>query len=356
MKRWCPRVSFFGCAMTGVLQKTGLYAPSVRRSLQGLFAVYKPPGVHWKLVRDAVETNLLKDLNTLKQPAPLKQVRFLLEGGEGKESSSTELTLKASTLPVLADHPLGMSNVKGPNYTQLKVGAGHRLDVKSSGVFVLGLGHGTKLLTNIYNAHFTKDYTVCGLFGKATDDFSDTGRLVEKTTYDHIIRDKLERILAVIQGTHQKALLAYSGIDLKSQEAYELAVEGLLRPLDKSPPIITGLRCLHFDPPEFTLKVQCLNETQQYLRKVVHEIGLELKSSAVCTHVRRTRDSFFGLDDALLRTHWNLDNILKAIEDSRPRVEMELQKLDLLDRVIDSSGGGEGWGQLKSTIEGADSL
>ncbi|XP_069097543.1 pseudouridylate synthase TRUB2, mitochondrial isoform X2 [Pleurodeles waltl] len=288
--------------MTGVLQNTGRYAPAVLRSLQGLFAVYKPPGVHWKLVRDAVETNLLK--------------------------------------------------VKGPNYTQLKVGAGHRLDVKSSGVFVLGLGYGTKLLTNMYNANFTKDYTVCGLFGKATDDFSDTGRLVEKTTYDHIIRDKLERILAVIQGTHQKALLAYSGVDLKSQEAYELAVEGLLRPLDKSPPIITGIRCLHFAPPEFTLQIQCLNETQQYLRKVVHEIGLELKSSAVCTHVRRTRDNFFGLDDALLRTHWNLDNILKAIEDSRLRVETELKKLDLQDTVTDS---GEGWRQLESTA-GADLL
>lgn len=30
---------------------------------------------------------------------------------------------------------------------------------------------------------FFKVYTVGGLFGKATDDFSDTGKLVEKTTF-----------------------------------------------------------------------------------------------------------------------------------------------------------------------------
>lgn len=30
---------------------------------------------------------------------------------------------------------------------------------------------------------FFKVYTVGGLFGKATDDFSDTGTLVEKTTF-----------------------------------------------------------------------------------------------------------------------------------------------------------------------------
>lgn len=30
------------------------------RKLEGLFCVYKPAGVHWKLVRDTIETNLLK--------------------------------------------------------------------------------------------------------------------------------------------------------------------------------------------------------------------------------------------------------------------------------------------------------
>ncbi|PKU26907.1 trna pseudouridine synthase hypothetical protein [Limosa lapponica baueri] len=50
-------------------------------------------------------------------------------------------------------------------------------------VSVLGIGHGNKLLTDLYNCHLTKAYTVGGLFGKATDDFSDTGKLVEKTTF-----------------------------------------------------------------------------------------------------------------------------------------------------------------------------
>lgn len=30
------------------------------RRMDGLLAVYKPQGVHWKLVRDTIETNLLK--------------------------------------------------------------------------------------------------------------------------------------------------------------------------------------------------------------------------------------------------------------------------------------------------------
>ncbi|RLW00382.1 hypothetical protein DV515_00008861 [Chloebia gouldiae] len=238
--------------------------------LAGLFAVYKPAGVAWGRVRDAVETRLLR---------------------------------------------------------------------------VLGIGHGNKLLTDLYNCHLTKVYTVGGLFGKATDDFSDTGNLIEKTTFDHITREKLERILAVIQGTNQKALLMYSNIDMKTQEAYELAVKGLIRPMGKSPPIITAIRCLQFALPEFQLEIHCLHETQQYLRKMVHEIGLELKSSAVCTQVRRIRDGVFTVDDALPRTQWNLQSIQEAIRNCQLKVETELEKT-LAHGEGEESSSSAGWGQL----------
>uniref|UniRef100_A0A8C5QL36 TruB pseudouridine synthase family member 2 n=1 Tax=Leptobrachium leishanense TaxID=445787 RepID=A0A8C5QL36_9ANUR len=284
------------------------------RGLQGVFAVYKAPGVHWKQVRDTVETNLLKELKALKQPVPRQQIKFLPAGTEGADGV-LQLTRVATVVPVLADHVL----VKGAAYTHLKVGAGHRLDYQSSGVFVLGIGHGNKILTDMYNSHYTREYTVSGLFGKATEDFSDAGKVIEKTTYDHITRDKFERVLAMIQGSNQRAMLVHTRIDLKSQEAYELAVEGRLRPMDKSPPIILGLRCLEYSPPHFTLEIQCMHETQQYLRKIIHEIGLELRSSAVCTKVRRTRDGPFTADCALLRTHWDLQNISRALKESRGR-------------------------------------
>ncbi|XP_060106730.1 pseudouridylate synthase TRUB2, mitochondrial isoform X2 [Heteronotia binoei] len=174
---------------------------AAKAGLHGLFAVYKPPGTPWKLVRDTVETKLLSELNSLERPPPRQQIRFLPAMVEGKDGK--ELTLTVTQLPMLADHPL----VSGPVFTHLRVGAGHRLDKQSSGVFVLGVGGGNKLLDEVYHAHLSRTYTVRGLFGKATDDFSDTGKLIEKTTFDHITGEKLERILAVIQGSNHKALL-----------------------------------------------------------------------------------------------------------------------------------------------------
>lgn len=61
-------------------------------------------------------------------------------------------------------------------------------------------------------------------------------------------REKLDRILALIQGSHQKALVMYSNLDLQTQEAYEMAVSGVIRPMNKSPMLITGIRCLQFAP------------------------------------------------------------------------------------------------------------
>uniref|UniRef100_A0A8C3VKA4 TruB pseudouridine synthase family member 2 n=1 Tax=Catharus ustulatus TaxID=91951 RepID=A0A8C3VKA4_CATUS len=270
--------------------------------LAGLFAVYKPAGVAWGRVRDAVETRLLRELNAAPGRAPRQRVRFLPTPAPGGGGA---VELVATRVPVLADHPL----VRGPRFKKLKIGAGHRLDVKASGVFVLGVGHGNKLLTDLYNCHLTK-----------------VGAVALFRLSDHITREKLERILAVIQGTNQKALLMYSNIDMKTQEAYELAVKGLIRPMGKSPPIITAVRCLQFALPEFQLEIHCLHETQQYLRKMVHEIGLELKSSAVCTQVRRIRDGVFTVDDALPRTQWNLQSIQEAIQNCQLKVETELEK------------------------------
>ncbi|XP_070107621.1 pseudouridylate synthase TRUB2, mitochondrial isoform X1 [Equus przewalskii] len=366
--------------------------------LHGLFAAYKPPGLKWKHLRDTVELQLLKGLNAGKPPAPEQRVRFLLGPVEGSEEK--ELTLTAASVPTLTDHPLdsmvrnprvqpapALGSVRlhpwnevttwprpilgaasfieerdpvcffpvcGPTFTSLKVGVGHRLDAQASGVLVLGVGRGRRLLTDMYNAHLTKDYTVRGLLGKATDDFCEDGRLVEKTTYDHVTREKLDRILALIQGSHQKALVMYSSLDLQTQEAYEMAVRGLIRPTDKSPMLITGIRCLHFAPPEFLLEVQCMHETQKQLRRLVHEIGLELKTTALCSQVRRTRDGFFTLDDALLRTQWDLHSIQDAIQAAAPRVAAELEKslrpepgtqqLPGLGRPWDSKGPSSGLG------------
>uniref|UniRef100_A0A4W5MAS6 TruB pseudouridine (psi) synthase family member 2 n=1 Tax=Hucho hucho TaxID=62062 RepID=A0A4W5MAS6_9TELE len=237
------------------------------------FTIYKPPGVHWKLVRDTIETNLLKGINAAPPTAHHQQVH--------------ELTLSAAFVPTLAHHPL----VSGPEFQYIRVGVGHRLDAFSLGVLVLGVCQANKALTDLYRSHVTRDYTLEGEFGMATDNFSHTGRLIERTTYDHIIRDKLEKVLAMMQGSNQKALLTYIH-------------HSFYIPID----------LYQFNPITYhTRDIQCL-------RKGLGqggEVGLELRSTAVCKGVRHTRDGPFTVQHALTRQHWTAPDVIQAIQQSR---------------------------------------
>jgi hypothetical protein len=46
----------------------------------------------------------------------------------------------------------------------------------------------------------------------------------------------------------------YFGLDIRTQEAYEIASKGLLRPMNvHTPPQIYSIRCVEYDRPYFKL-------------------------------------------------------------------------------------------------------
>lgn len=43
------------------------------------------------------------------------------------------------------------------------------------------------------------------------------------------------------------------GVNMQSQEAYELAVQGMVRPNSKDVPYFYSIKCIDFQRPDFTL-------------------------------------------------------------------------------------------------------
>lgn len=69
---------------------------------------------------------------------------------------------------------------------------------------------------------------------------------------------------------------------------------------------------------EFIFKiseVNVINEYEDYLLSLVHEIGLKLRCSATCTALRCIRYSSFNINQALLMKHWNLQYVLNNIKE-----------------------------------------
>jgi len=108
------------------------------------------------------------------------------------------------------------------------------------------------------------------------------------------------------------------------------------------------------------VEVHATNETCTYLMKLVHEIGLELRSSAVCTGLRRLRYGHFALSHALLTKHTDARSLAENIEFCRPAIEMSLaeQRSETVrtDRLPDTISTLDQWKISKSSMDDDSSM
>ncbi|KAG8198749.1 hypothetical protein JTE90_023512 [Oedothorax gibbosus] len=284
--------------------KTLQYAHDAWKYLNGIFCIYKPPDLYNLFAKKTLAFNLCRDLNQMeKRP---QQELVMLKG-----SVSTNKPFSVELIPNYADHEL----VSGPRYQDqdVRITEISALGKKSSGVLLMAVNDGCKHAKNLKECNFLCKYVVKGRFGLGTDTHMADGKVQGRFTYSHIRQAQLDRLLASIQASHQALGFKYSGVDIYSQEAYELASKGIVRPSGKSDPIIYGMKCTDFELPNFTLEIHCINENEMFLAELVQQIGVYLKSCAVCTQLRRTQFGHFTLEHALLRKHWTLEYILSNI-------------------------------------------
>ncbi len=104
---------------------------------------------------------------------------------------------------------------------------------------------------------------------------------------DHVTEYVLGKVLSRLQANYQKLSFQYAGVDIQSQEAYDLVSRGMVRPQGLSQAIFFLLKCVHLRRPYFTLEVHCLGETEFQLRAFIQELGLMLKTTACSTQIRK---------------------------------------------------------------------
>ncbi|KAL3276936.1 hypothetical protein HHI36_012302 [Cryptolaemus montrouzieri] len=278
-------------------------AQTIWNTLRGIICVYKPVGVRCIQVRNAIITKICSELNEMKCRPPIGRVEI-----EGETTGN--LTVKV--LPNLADHV----NVVGPRYQpeDVKCSWANYLGTDTSGVLLLGIRDATKTAKYIRENYPIRTYRVSGILGSATDTAFKDGKVVERTTWKHIKYIHVESVISSMQAAHQRKMFEICGVDMHSQLAYDLATKGPIRPANSKIPVIYGIKCVHFESPNFTVEIHCINENEQYLKILIHEIGMKVKSSAHCTSIQCIRHSCFTLDDTLLRKHWTLQEVITNME------------------------------------------
>ncbi|KAL2078036.1 hypothetical protein ACEWY4_025721 [Coilia grayii] len=198
----------------------------------------------------------------------------------------------------------------------LKIGHGGTLDSAASGVLVVGIGDGTKMLTTMLAG--SKKYTAVGELGKATDTHDATGSVVQEKNYDHVTRETLEEHLQKFTGDIMQVPPLYSALKKDGQRLSVLLKKGQEVEAKPARPVtVYSLSVTDFSPPLFTLDIECGGGF--YVRSLVDDLGKALSS---CAHVRelvRTKQGQFTLDEHTLREdRWTVEHVTAALQPCPP--------------------------------------
>ncbi|XP_006831442.1 PREDICTED: probable tRNA pseudouridine synthase 1 [Chrysochloris asiatica] len=193
-----------------------------------------------------------------------------------------------------------------------KIGHGGTLDSAAKGVLVVGVGRGTKMLTNMLSG--TKRYIAIGELGKATDTLDSTGKITEEKPYDKITQEDIEGILQKFTGNIMQVPPLYSALKKDGQRLSTLMKRGEAVEAKPARPVtVYSISLQKFQPPFFTLDVECGGGF--YIRSLVSDIGKELSSCANVLELTRTQQGPFTLEDhALPEEKWTIDDIAQALE------------------------------------------
>ncbi|XP_054157661.1 pseudouridylate synthase TRUB2, mitochondrial-like [Oppia nitens] len=238
------------------------YAPSVWRLLNGVFCIYKPNHKSVSSTRRTLLNNLCNDLNDMIVRPPRQMVQIAGDLSSGNE-------LKVEIKENLSDNPL----VVGKRYQQqdFALSVVNNPGYFASGVVVVFIGKMAKNANEFRRANHLRVYEIKGRLGMTTDNANSDGRIVEKSWFRHVNEGRISRVLSKIESTHQTLMYKVMGIDMTTQEAYDLASRGMVRPaMRKTIPILYRLRLTDLSLPEFTIEVEYSNGTDHSLSTTLY--------------------------------------------------------------------------------------
>uniref|UniRef100_UPI0037E7C374 pseudouridylate synthase TRUB1 n=1 Tax=Semicossyphus pulcher TaxID=241346 RepID=UPI0037E7C374 len=223
----------------------------------------------------------------------------------------------ADVLNTLKEALLKEAGVQNPNPRKrkkqsLKMGHGGTLDSSASGVLVVGVGNGTKMLSTMLAG--SKKYVAVGELGKATDTLDASGSVTLEKDFEHITRSDFEEKLKTFTGDIMQVPPLYSALKKDGQRLSVLLKKGHKVEAKPARPVtVYNLTLQEFKPPLFTLDIECGGGF--YVRSLVDDLGKALSSCAHVKELTRTKQGQFTLEEHVLHEEqWTLEHILRTLQ------------------------------------------
>lgn len=181
-----------------------------------------------------------------------------------------------------------------------KVGHLGTLDPMATGVLVLAIGEGTKLIEYMMGAD--KIYEAQFEFGKVSNTYDREGEIEEIVPVGElegaeISREKVEEALLSFVGEIEQIPPVFSAIKIKGERAYAKARRGEIIEMASRKVEVHSMVVQGFQWPFLMLKIHCSSGT--YIRSLAHDLGQKLGCGALLSALRRIKVGEFSIEQAV---------------------------------------------------------
>lgn len=181
-----------------------------------------------------------------------------------------------------------------------KVGHAGTLDPMATGLLILGIGQGTRLLTHLVG--LGKTYTATIRLGRATTTDDREGEaLGQVVPADALPPERIESALMRLRGDILQVPSTVSAIKVDGKRAYARARAGEDVELAARPIRIDRFEVLarRAEPPFLDLDVVVTCSSGAYVRALARDLGAALGVGGHLTALRRTQVGPFAIDEAV---------------------------------------------------------
>ena len=195
------------------------------------------------------------------------------------------------------------------NITKLKkVGHGGTLDPFADGVLIIGVGKGTKMLTDIVNED--KSYNATLLLGEETDSLDNEGEIVKRKSVPKLNEDLVIKILNSFLGRYIQKPPMFSAKKVNGVRLYKLARKKIEVERDDQNCTIYDISLKGIESNVIEFAVTCSKGT--YIRVLGSDIAKKIGTVGYLTKLTRTSIGEHSLSKSL--TIKNFESKWKSIE------------------------------------------
>ena len=196
-----------------------------------------------------------------------------------------------------------------------KIGHAGTLDPIATGLMVIGIGKGTKILDLLTSDK--KEYIATVKIGIQTDTLDITGNIVKESNNYKLSINELEKVLNSFKKKYMQTVPKYSAIKINGKKLYEYARNNIDIELPKKEVTIYEIELLEYNNDEFVFKTLVSKGT--YIRSLIDDIGNILKIPMTMKDLRRIKSGKFRIEDInnkIISIKESLDYKIISIDDS----------------------------------------